>query len=364
MIGNEVVGTPFCPLHPRDQVVHICMDASCTHQALLCLTCSREAAHAGHHTIPFLQLISDLDNLRYGSMQTPFADAVKSHAAALLGKIEELRQGINLQLDCAEEVVNRCKDEMLSFRNALCPPLMADQINWRGTFAEILDTFVRYRRGYLAEVESQARLRRTMTQLEQTASLKMRAVEEAAQVVSEVLSLMVSKMEGETLKWSPSQKHEDLTVNGQVLSRSAQADDWAVSCLGKWPMNTGTFGRRRWSVRILQKSGNILLGVAKPERVTEHQFKEWNWRPLGHGNYVIKSSGFTYSDTEEPVNYKKRCFAFAAGDSISMELDFGSGRLTFQKGGERFEMAVERGQGYHAVAYLQHAGDSIELAQL
>lgn len=87
-----------------------------------------------------------------------------------------------------------------------------------------------------------------------------------------------------------------------------------------------------WSVKILSRINYIFVGVCLPSRVVDQNFTEWDWAEIGHGQYLISSSGKVYSSSDKSANYSKQSFSFDTGDVIKVEFDLRKGTITFKKG--------------------------------
>ena len=78
----------------------------------------------------------------------------------------------------------------------------------------------------------------------------------------------------------------------------------------------------KWAVRVHFEVGPVFLGVCVAKKVIANSFESSiNWAKLGHGNYVVGSDGYVFSDVEMRLNHKQKNFMYRISTILHFSLD-------------------------------------------
>jgi hypothetical protein len=93
--------------------------------------------------------------------------------------------------------------------------------------------------------------------------------------------------------------------------------------MGATALDVSVSGRTyRCTVNVTKTSGHVTyLGVGLQNILRANKFQSKSWLELGHGNYINRGDGYTYSHSDGAVNCKKGTLEFKEGDVVEMEFD-------------------------------------------
>jgi hypothetical protein len=120
--------------------------------------------------------------------------------------------------------------------------------------------------------------------------------------------------------WSPRLRHGDMQVYGNIARRDGDTTRRRIA---------GILADRRlfengekevsWGLKVKQLKWGLLAGISLESMVVKEGFGDYNWRSIGHGNYLVGSRGFFYSHSDKVMNGKPGQREIKTGDSLSFK---------------------------------------------